>query len=166
MVFSKNGREGISMSIEENKVIISRIWEDIFSEGKLELVNQFYDNSYVYHGPGKQELKGLEVLIQYKKLLRTFIPDAKFHLETVIAEGDKVAVHWSMTGTYAPTNIPLKQTGMIISRIVKGKCVEDWEVFDRLEMAEQGIRGWLQKKLLNSMIDKQKKAVPFLALSG
>ena len=52
------------MSIEQNKVIISRIWQEIFNEGKLELVDQFYDSSYVYHGPGKQELKGLKILIQ------------------------------------------------------------------------------------------------------
>ena len=71
-----------------------------------------------------------------------------------------------MQSTYAPTNIPIKQNGMIISRMVNNKCVEDWEIFDRLSMAEQGTKGWLQKKLLNAMINKQKKAVPFLALSN
>ena len=76
------------MSTEQNKAIISRIWQEIFNEGNLDLVDDLYDKSYVYHGPGGQELKGLDGLKRYKKELRSFFPDLHFSLDSMIAEGD------------------------------------------------------------------------------
>ena len=153
------------MSTEQNKAVVNRIWQEIFNEGNLDLIEQLYAPSYVYHGPGGQELKGLEGLGQYKRELRTLMPDVHFSLDHIIAEGDKVAARWAMTATYEPQNIQVTNTGMIISRIVDGKCVEDWEIFDRLWMAEQGTTGWIKKKILGTITKEMKKALPFLSLS-
>lgn len=154
------------MSTEQNKVVVNRIWQEIFNEGNLDSIDQLYDPSYVYHGPGGQELKGLEGLRQYKRELRTLMPDVHFSLDDIIAEGDKVAARWTMTATYEPQNIQVRNVGMIISRIVDGKCVEDWEIFDRLWIAEQGTTGWIKKKILGTITKEMKKALPFLTLSG
>jgi len=62
------------MSIEQNKVIIRRIWQEIFNEGKLDLIDELYDKSYIYHGPGGQKLKGLDGLKRYKKSFPSFFP--------------------------------------------------------------------------------------------
>jgi predicted SnoaL-like aldol condensation-catalyzing enzyme len=154
------------MSTEQNKAIVSRIWQEIFNEGNLDLIDQLYDPSYLYHGPGGKELKGLEDLRQYTRQLRTLMPDVHFSLDDIIAEGDKVAVRWTMTATYEPQNIQVTNTGMIISSIVDGKCVEDWEIFDRLWMAEQGTTGWIKKRILGTITKEMKKALPFLAHSA
>ena len=153
------------MSIEQNKTIVTRIWEEIFSKGNLDLIEKLYDTNYVYHGPGGQELKGLEGLRHYKKELWTIMPDVHFTLETLIAEGDKVVAHWTMKSTYKPKNIPVTSTGMILSRIVNGKCVEDWEIFDRHWINEQGATGWVEKRMMSAITKKMKKALPFLSLS-
>ena len=153
------------MSIEQNKVIVSRIWQEIFNEGKLDLVDELYDKGYIYHGPGGQELKGLDGLKRYKKELRRFFPDLRFSLGNMIAEGEKVALHWTMRGTYAPRKKQMTISGMIISRIVDGKCLEDWEIFDRLSIAEQGAPG-IQKSLVNLIIKGMKKGATFLSISS
>jgi len=66
------------MSIEQNKIIVSRIWQEIFNEGKLDLVDELYDTGYIYHGPGGQELKGLDGLKRYKKSFTGFSPISIF----------------------------------------------------------------------------------------
>jgi predicted ester cyclase len=93
------------------------------------------------------------------------MPDVHFTLETLIAEGDKVAAHWTMKSTYKLKNIPVTSTGMIISRIVNGKCGEDWEIFDRHWINEQGATGWIEKRMMSTITKKMKKALPFLSLS-
>jgi predicted SnoaL-like aldol condensation-catalyzing enzyme len=153
------------MSLDQNKTVVNRIWQEIFNEGKLDLIDQLYDANYLYHGPGGQELKGLEGLRQYKRELRRLMPDVHFSLNDIIAEGDRVAVRWTMTATYDPQNIQVTNTGMIISRIIDGKCVEDWEIFDRLRIAEQGTTGWIKKRILSTITTEMKKALPFLSLS-
>jgi predicted SnoaL-like aldol condensation-catalyzing enzyme len=158
------GKGGILMTVEQNKAIVNRIWQEIFNEGKLHLIDDLYDANYVYHGPGCQELKGTEGLKKYKAELRTIFPDVHFSLEIVIAEGDKVASHWTMRATYKPNNKQVTLKGIIISRIVDGKCVEDWEIFDRLSAAEQGATG-IGKKMVNVIVKTQNKKLPFLSLS-
>jgi len=152
------------MLVEPNKAIVDRIWQEIFNEGKLHLIDDLYDSNYLYHGPGGQELKGTEGLKKYKKELRTTFPDVHFSLEIVIAEGDKVASHWTMRATYKPKNKQVTLKGMIISRIVDGRCVEDWEIFDRLWAAEQGATG-IGKRMVNAIVKTQKKKLSFLSLS-
>jgi predicted SnoaL-like aldol condensation-catalyzing enzyme len=153
------------MSIEQNKAIVSRIWQEIFNEGKLDLVDELYDKGYIYHGPGGHELKGLDGLKRYRKELSKFFPDLRFALDNVIAEGEKVALHWTMRGTYAPRKKPITISGIIISRIVDGKCLEDWEIFDRLSLAQQGAPG-IQKGLVNLIIKGMKKEATFLSISS
>jgi predicted SnoaL-like aldol condensation-catalyzing enzyme len=143
---------------------VIRIWQEIFNEGKLDLIEQLYDANYVCHGPGGQELIGLEGLREYKRQLRTLLPDVHFSLDHVMAEGDKVAARWTMTGTYEPKNIQVTNIGIIISRMVTGKCVEDWEVFDRLRIAEQRATGVAVEKILSTITKEMMKVLPFLAL--
>jgi predicted SnoaL-like aldol condensation-catalyzing enzyme len=153
------------MSTEQNKAIVSRIWQEIFNEGKLDLIDELYDKGYIYHGPGGHELKGLEGLKRYRKELSRFFPDLRFSLGNMIAEGEQVALHWTMRGTYAPRKKQMTLSGIIISRIVDGKCLEDWEIFDRLSLAQQGAPG-IQKSLVNLIIKGMKKEATFLSISS
>jgi hypothetical protein len=69
-----------------------------------------------------------------------------------------------MRAIYKPKNKQVTLKGMIISRIVDGRCVEDWAIFDRLWMAEQGATG-IGKRMVNVIVKTQKKKLPFLSLS-
>lgn len=62
----------------------------------------------------------------------------------MFAEGDKVAVRWSMEGIHKgelmgmpATGKNIAFTGMIIDRFAEGKIVEHWEQFDMLGMMQQ-----------------------------
>ena len=105
-------------------------------------------------------MKGPEGLKQFVRGLRTTFPDLHFTVEDLIAEDDKVVSRWTLRGTRRGTNKQGALMGIIITRVVGGKCVEDWEIFDRLSMAEQGARGWFRKRMVSSIANKIRKALP------
>jgi hypothetical protein len=54
--FQLNRKEGNTMSIEENKAMVQRIWEELLNVGKTEKMNELIAIDYVYHGPGGHEI--------------------------------------------------------------------------------------------------------------
>ena len=62
----------------------------------------------------------------------------------MVAEGDKVAYRWTLTGTHKgefegipPTNKKVTVWAISISRIAGGKIVEDWSRVDTLGLMQQ-----------------------------
>ena len=79
------------MSIEENKKLVRRYCEEVFDQGKLDLIDQFLAPDSSSYGPGYLE--------NFKRRLaksRAALSDVSFHIEDMIAEEDKVVVR----GTY------------------------------------------------------------------
>jgi predicted ester cyclase len=71
-------------------------------------------------------------------------PDIYLKLDDVVAEGDKVAVRFTVTGTHKgkfmgipATNKKLTMWSIQIDRIVRGKFVEGWERTDILGLMQQ-----------------------------
>jgi predicted ester cyclase len=65
-------------------------------------------------------------------------------LDELVAEGDRVAFRWTMTGKHvgefagiAPTGRPVSLTGLNFERVADGKIVEHWSEYDRLALIEQ-----------------------------
>jgi steroid delta-isomerase-like uncharacterized protein len=132
------------MSVEENKAIARRTFEEIWNQGNLAAIDELYDANQVSHGLGMDVPPGAAGLKQFISLYRTAYPDTHFTIEDQIAEGDKVVTRWSATGTHrgdlmgiAPTGKRVTVTGMTINRIAGGKIVETWNNFDALGQLQQ-----------------------------
>ncbi len=132
------------MSAEANKAIVNRIWEEVVNEGNLNIADELFATSYVYHGPGGREIKGPEGFKQFIAMRRTAFPDFHVAVEDMVAEGDRVVSRWTAAGTHkgdlmgiAPTERRGTMTGITITRIVDGKVVEDWENLDQLGILRQ-----------------------------
>jgi predicted ester cyclase len=76
--------------------------------------------------------------------VRTAFPDARFTLDDVIAEGDRVVDRWTMEATHAgslggmpPTGRHVRLSGMDILRIADGQIAEVWHIEDTLGMMQQ-----------------------------
>jgi len=132
------------MSVEENKAIIRRNWEEAFNKGNLAVADEIMVPNYIYHGPGGQELKGPEGFKQLITMFRTAFPDLRATVEDMFAEGDKVAHRVTLRGTQngdlmgiAPTGKQVTVSATVISRFAGGKEVEAWSNIDMLAMMQQ-----------------------------
>jgi len=133
------------MSEEENKAIVRRQEEEVFTQGNLDAADEIYAPNYVGHDPSNPEdIRGIEAAKQAAADYRKAFPDLQVTIEDLIAEGEKVAARVRFRGAHqgelegiAPTGKRVESTGIIISRIEGGKIVEDWANFDDLGLMEQ-----------------------------
>ena len=130
---------------EENKAIVRRQEEEVFTQGNLDAADEIYAPNYVGHDPSNPEdIRGLEAAKQAAADYRKAFPDLQVTVEDLIAEGDKVAARVRFRGTHqgelegiAPRGKRVESTGIIISRIEGGKIAEDWANFDDLGLMRQ-----------------------------
>jgi steroid delta-isomerase-like uncharacterized protein len=131
------------VSVEENKAQFRRVL-DIINSGDLDKADEVIASNYVYRSPGSPEMRGPEGFKQLISMYRAAFPDMTMVIDDMVAEGDKVAVRWTATGTHRgelmgipPTGKRVTGSGLIISRFAGGKVVEDDEVIDLLGMMQQ-----------------------------
>lgn len=130
---------------EENKAIVRRQEEELFTQGNLDAADEIYARNYVGHDPSNAEdIRGLEAAKQAAADYREAFPDPQVTIEDLIAEGDRVAARVRFRGTHqgeleglAPTGRRVESTGIIISRIEGDKIAEDWANFDDLGLMRQ-----------------------------
>ena len=131
------------MSTEDNKALVRRMFEEVWNQGNIARIAEFYSPAHVEHtssGP----VHGQEGYKQYVMIYRTAFPDAHYTVEDQLAEGDKVVTRWSARGTHQgplmgipPTGKQGTVTGIGIARFEGGKIVEVWSEFDALGMFQQ-----------------------------
>jgi predicted ester cyclase len=57
-------------------------------------------------------------------------PDVRVEIESMVAEGDLVAVRLTFAGTSATSGERVAWPEMVFTRFSEGKAVESWEVTD------------------------------------
>jgi steroid delta-isomerase-like uncharacterized protein len=130
------------MSSEATKALARRYLQE-HATGNLALLEALFAPTLVSH-VADRELRGLEPMRAYVHAFRTAFPDGRFVIEDEIAEGDRVAVRWTMAGTHqgpfqgiAPTGRRVTQTGTTIFRVREGRITEVWPQADFLGLLQQ-----------------------------
>jgi steroid delta-isomerase-like uncharacterized protein len=127
----------------ENKALMRRWFEEVWSQGRVAAIDEMMSTRVVVQGLGDnvQDIAGFK---QFHTMYRSAFPDVRIQVDDVIAEGDKVAVRWSGSGThrgndlgFPATGTAIQFTGMTFARVENGKLVEGWNVFDQLGMLQQ-----------------------------
>jgi len=80
------------------------------------------------------DLEGYFESIRYQR--RAF-PDVRFSIEDVVADADRVATRWTITGRHAKSGRRVAVKGMSIDLLTAGRLVENWTVWDRHGLLEQ-----------------------------
>jgi len=121
------------MSTTANKAIVRRLFEGLATHN-LALIDELFSPDIVIHtGAGSSE-RCLEEIKQRSLAMIQFVPDLRFTIEDMLAEGDKVSVRYSFEGTIQPmeqgrateAERSLSGTGMAILRLANGKITESW----------------------------------------
>ena len=134
------------MSVEENKAVVRREFEEIFSKGgDLDAAEEIYAPNYVGHEPTFGDIQGVESAKQFAASYREAFPDLQSTIEDQVAEGDKVVTRFTSRGTHQgesedfgpPTGNRIEVTGITFEHFADGKIVEDWTNFDALGLLQQ-----------------------------
>jgi steroid delta-isomerase-like uncharacterized protein len=126
---------------------LARRWfEELWNQGREDTIDKMLSADAIVHGlpaPDGQPLKGPA---GFKPIFRQFkgaFPDMRIVIDKVVREADCVACHCTVTGTHtgpgmgAPSNQPVRFTGITIVRAKDGKLVEGWNAWDFLGCFQQ-----------------------------
>jgi steroid delta-isomerase-like uncharacterized protein len=133
------------MAAEQNKALIVRFVEEIFNRGNVGIVGEIFAPDFIEHEqlpPGIPEgREGVKVLTTQ---LRSAFPDFKATIDDILAEGDKVVIRMTWSGTQKGEFMGVPATGKRVSigvidiiRITDGKAVEHWGQMDSMGLMQQ-----------------------------
>jgi steroid delta-isomerase-like uncharacterized protein len=129
----------------ENKTIVRRLYEEVWNERKLEVVDELISKSHALQDP---IASGSQVGPKsYKRRvveLTTAFPDLRFTIEDTIVEGEKLVVCWTISGTHQGEYVGIPATGRKISlegitihHIRNGKILDSYARWDVLGLMRQ-----------------------------
>jgi len=137
-------KEVSAMSIEENKAIVRRFFEELLSTDNFAVADEILSPDFRFYFAGSPVAMDLESYMEFLVARRAAFPDRRFIVEDMIGEGDKVSARFTMRGTHkgefrgiAPSGTELTMTGIDMIRISEGKLVEDRVEVDQLGMMQQ-----------------------------
>jgi predicted ester cyclase len=132
------------MSTEANKAIMRRYVNEVFNQGKLDLIDEVVLPTHRREAPNATEGPGPEGNKQVVLAMRKGIPDLHVRIEEQIAEGDRVVTRFQATGTHlgelmgaAPTGKRVTLNWLSIDRFESGKLVGSWVTADGVEWMQQ-----------------------------
>lgn len=132
------------MPVDENKALVRRSSEELWSKGNVAVIDELFATNYVLHAPPPGVTPDREGYKQFVRMHHVVFPDFRNTVEDVIAEGDKVALRWTWSGTHkgeymgiASTGKQVTVAGISILRIEGGKIVEEWDEVDMLGLMQQ-----------------------------
>jgi predicted ester cyclase len=124
------------MSIEQNKAIIRRLFEALSTGVEATsaicpeiFAGQPFDNT---------------IYAEFDAMLMMAMPDMRFTIEELLADGDTVVARFTTRGTQTrpfqgipATSATAAASGIAIYRLTGGKIVEQWVEYDRLGTLQQ-----------------------------
>lgn len=131
------------MSIEANKAIFRRFYEDSWSHGDLSAIDDLVSPDFVNHElktPGDHKANYRQAVPE----TRTAFPDWTVTVDLIIAEGEYVVGQWHASGTHTgaewgmpPTGQKVVMQGITIVRIVDGLITDFWKRDDSYTVPQQ-----------------------------
>jgi predicted ester cyclase len=129
-----------SENTESSVETVRRLYEECVNRGRVELLPELIAADYV--GPqGGTGPAGYRATVES---LRAGMPDIRFTIEDLVAEGDRVVVRWTWTGRHTgtfrgfkPTSAQIENSGIAIYQLRGGKVIRSWLETDRLGVLQQ-----------------------------
>jgi len=141
--------------LERNKTLArlshDKVWSERNNQAAVKVAREIYANDFIAHTWSGDSTGGLEAFTKDLTENRAYFPDWTETVQSLVAEGDFVAVRFLSTGNQAqdippvPHIMPftpnkhrrLRMTEIEIFRIADGKLVEQWDMLDNWDANAQ-----------------------------
>jgi steroid delta-isomerase-like uncharacterized protein len=140
-----SGHRDATRPADPKRLVIERYFQQLFNQGKVELVPELLHPDYVNGSPGSADLpRGRDGVAVVVKALRTAFPDLEYEIEDMVIGANAVAVRTTLRGTHRGDFFGLPATGktvevsqMTIEHFKDGKIVAHHRVTDELALQRQ-----------------------------
>ncbi|MBN2133304.1 MAG: ester cyclase [Sedimentisphaerales bacterium] len=127
-----------------NKLLVLRVKSQFWNGKDIAGLDETHHANALGHDVSFPAQPGYDSYRQGCLAYQMAFPDLHHTTDTILAEGDKVVVRWTGTGTQQGELIgipasgkPVKFTGITIYRIADGKIAESWWAYDAFGLVQQ-----------------------------
>ena len=126
-----------------NKALVRRFYKEVYVDWNMAMVDEVVSPRFTSHD-WPEGSTGPQAFRDYYAAIRSAVPDARYEVDDIIADGDRVVVRWRLLGTHegdfggiAPTGRSITLKGIAIYRVDGGKLMERWVVSDLHGLLEE-----------------------------
>lgn len=127
----------------KNKEVVTRFYNDVFIRHDLSHLDELMRDDYIQHNQDCPQ--GKAGFIEFFTVIFNAIPDFKYTLKKMLAEGDIVMAYSATTGTHTggvwlgkkATGNKLDYDVVDVFRLQDGKIAEHWDVADTFKFFRQ-----------------------------
>lgn len=123
----------------DGKSLARQFLEQVVGNGRLDLIAELTTESFADHSLPSGVTPAASI-----SMFRSAFEDMALTIEDQIAEGDRVATSWTMTGTHTgdfsgvpATGRPVRMSGISLYRIEADRMAEAWVQYDQLGLMAQ-----------------------------
>jgi steroid delta-isomerase-like uncharacterized protein len=127
-----------------NRELIARLHARLLGARDLTAVDDYFAADFVSHNQPPGLAPGRDGVREFFALMRDGLPDVEVAVDELVAEGDRVAVATTISGTHrgelfgqAPTGRRVAVTGIDVVRIRDGRIVEHRGLTDMVGLMRQ-----------------------------
>lgn len=130
---------------QQNESVVRRFF-DAWNDADFEVIDEVVAADADHYNPmdPPNVPPGPEGEKQLVRAYQSAFPDATIEIENLVADGEKVAVRWTATGTHdgefmgiEPTGNDVEIVGFEINQVEDGQIVASWGLFDGLGLLQQ-----------------------------
>lgn len=121
------------MSIDANKRIIQQLIEDVWRQGRLDVLPLFWTADCINHADPAPEKQGIEALRRYHERFGPWFQDFSgivIDLLQQVAESETVTTQIRLQAEHKPTQRQISFDTIRIDRIAGGRIAEHWSIAD------------------------------------
>ncbi len=121
---------------KKNKDVVTKFYNDVFIKHDISKLDTYMRDDYIQHNPDCPQ--GKAGFVGFFNTIFGAIPDFKYKLHKMVAEGDIVVAYSNTTGTHTggewlgkkASGNKLDYNCVDIFRVQDGKIAEHWDVAD------------------------------------
>jgi hypothetical protein len=116
-------------TLEQNKHLVLRWFEEVWNQSRRETIFElFAPNGIIHDGP--TQFRGPEEFARFYDALHAQFADLKITPIVLLAEDNRVCLHWSASAQHKATGKHTEITGTSVVRIENGQFAEGWQNWD------------------------------------
>jgi predicted SnoaL-like aldol condensation-catalyzing enzyme len=129
--------------LKRNKKIVESLIHNVFVKHDFSQLDEIMRDDYIQHNPDAAQ--GKKGFLEFFKTIFAAMPDFKYTIKMMVAEGDIVMAYCTSSGIHTggallqkeATGNKLKYDAVDIFRIQDGKIAEHWDVADSFKLFSQ-----------------------------
>ncbi len=130
--------------LRENRALVRRYYDELWNRWDLDLIPELLAPDFRFRASLGSMARGRSAIRDYVELIRAAFPDFHNHVESMLAEDNRVVARLQYTGTHRgkifgipPTGNYISYAGIAIFAIGGHQLVSGWVLGDRYELMRQ-----------------------------